>query len=537
MLCDTIFYREPLIKLVFPPPKTNFSRQSLPYVCGFYYLCRAIAGPNCGLRLCGGRQKVVFVVDIFLGQNGISLYREERAMNLEKCKSAFKAYDLRGKVPDELNEELAYRIGRVFVELLGAKKVVVGRDARLSGESILGALTEGLTDAGCAVADIGLCGTEMVYFATTFLKADGGVMVTASHNPKEYNGMKFVREGSRPISSDTGLMEIADRSIAGNFTRGVVAGREKGSVSKTGVMKDYIEHLMTYLDLKKLKPLKIVVNAGNGCAGAPLDELEKRLPFEFVKLYHQPDGHFPNGVPNPILLPNREATAAAVRKEKADLGVAWDGDYDRCFLFDEKGEFIEGYYIVGLLAEAFLRKSPGAKIIHDPRLVWNTLEIVKDMGGEAVECKSGHAFIKEKMRKVDAVYGGEMSAHHYFKDFTYCDSGMLPWLLAVELMCASGKPLSALVNACIAKFPCSGEVNRRVKDSAGVIVRIKEKYGRLGRLSEVDGVSVEFDQWRFNVRISNTEPVVRLNLETRGDRALMEEKTSELLSVIGGDPE
>jgi phosphomannomutase len=302
------------------------------------------------------------------------------------------------------------------------------------------------------------------------------------------------------------------------------------------VMNDYIEHLLGYLDLGALKPLKIVANVGNGCAGAPLAELEKRLPFKFVKLHERPDGHFPNGVPNPILPQNQEETANAVKMEKAALGVAWDGDYDRCFLFDEKGEFIEGYYIVGILAEAFLRKSPGAKIIHDPRLVWNTLETVKNLGGEAVECKSGHAFIKEKMRKVDAVYGGEMSAHHYFKDFTYCDSGMLPWLLITELMCLSGKPLSGMANACIAKFPCSGEVNRRVEDGSATLAKIKEKYGKLGKVEEVDGISVEFEKWRFNVRMSNTEPVVRLNLETRGDRALMEEKTAELLAAIGGDP-
>jgi phosphomannomutase len=458
-------------------------------------------------------------------------------MDLTKCRSAFKAYDLRGKVPDELNEELAYRIGRVFANLLSAKKVVLGRDARLSGESIQNALAQGLTDAGCSVLDIGLCGTEMVYFATAFLQADGGVMVTASHNPKEYNGMKFVREGSRPISSDTGLMEIADRALSGSFTRGAEKGRKKGLVDKVDVMGDYIGHLLSYIDPGVLKPLKIVANAGNGCAGAPLEQLEKRLPFKFVKLHSQPDGNFPNGVPNPILPQNRAETAAAVKREKADLGVAWDGDYDRCFLFDENGEFIEGYYIVGILAEAFLRKTPGARIIHDPRLIWNTLETVRKLGGEAVECKSGHAFIKEKMRQVDAVYGGEMSAHHYFKDFTYCDSGMLPWLLITELLCASGKSLSEMVNECIAKFPCSGEVNRRVKDGPGVIARIKEKYAGLGKVEEVDGISLEFDKWRFNVRISNTEPVVRLNLETRGDRALMEEKTAELLAVIGGDPE
>lgn len=456
-------------------------------------------------------------------------------MDLERCRKAFKAYDLRGKVPDELDTELAYRIGRVFADFLHADKVVVGRDARLSGEDMAEALSEGLTDAGCDVLDIGLCGTEMVYFATTFLGASGGIMVTASHNPKEYNGMKFVREGSRPISSDTGLMDIADRSIGGVFAH--EAQGKKGKVEKVPIMDEYINHLLTYIDTDKLQPMKVVANAGNGCAGAALDRLEEHLPFDFVKINHQPDGNFPNGVPNPILVHNRAVTADAVLKAKADFGVAWDGDFDRCFLFDEKGEFIEGYYIVGLLAESFLRKVPGAKIIHDPRLIWNTLEIVEKMGGEAVECKSGHAFIKEKMRAVDAVYGGEMSAHHYFKDFTYCDSGMLPWLLVAELISINKKPLSELVKERMERFPCSGEINRRVDDGNKVLALVKEKYGQEGTLEEVDGVSVEFDKWRFNVRISNTEPVVRLNLETRSDEKLMRDKTNELLSLIGGEPE
>ncbi len=458
-------------------------------------------------------------------------------MDLSNSKKAFKAYDLRGKVPEELNEELAYRIGRVFKTFLNAKTVVVGRDARLSGESIAKALIEGLTDAGCNVTDIGLCGTEMVYFSTTFLKADGGIMVTASHNPKEYNGMKFVREQSKPISSDTGLMQIAEKSIEGIFKHEVEKGLVKGTVTNIDMMKDYTDHLMSYVDKSKLKPLKIVVNAGNGCAGAPLDVLEKQLPFKFIKIFHQPDGNFPNGVPNPILMQNREATAQFVLKEKADLGIAWDGDYDRCFLFDEKGEFIEGYYIVGLLSEAFLRKTPGAKIIHDPRLTWNTLEIVETLGGCAVECKSGHAFIKEKLRQVDAVYGGEMSAHHYFKDFTYCDSGMVPWLLITELLSISNKPLSELVNERIKKFPCSGEINRKVDNSSEIIAQLKEKYASSGKLNETDGVSIEFDLWRFNVRTSNTEPVMRLNLETKGDLKLLQEKVDEILAIIGGQPE
>ena len=457
-------------------------------------------------------------------------------LSLESCRKAFKAYDLRGKVPEELNEELAYRIGRVFADRLSAKRIVVGRDIRLSGQSIATALSEGLTDGGCDVLDIGLCGTELVYFATTFLQADGGIMVTASHNPKEYNGMKFVRQGARPISSDTGLLDIADRSIGGDFVHAVAAGKEKGQVLRQAIMADYIKHIASYVNKNSLKPLKIVVNAGNGCAGAALDELAKELPFEFVRINHQPDGNFPNGVPNPILLENQAATANEVRRQKADFGVAWDGDYDRCFLFDENGEFVEGYYIVGLLAEAFLRKVPGAKIIHDPRLVWNTQEIVASLGGEAVECKSGHAFIKEKLRLVDAVYGGEMSAHHYFRDFTYCDSGMLPWLLVAELVCVSGKSLSELIKGRIDRFPCSGEINRLVADGSKVLGMIEEKYGKAGKVDYTDGISVEFDNWRFNVRLSNTEPVVRLNLETRSDRELMEEKTKEVLTLIGGKP-
>jgi phosphomannomutase len=362
-------------------------------------------------------------------------------------------------------------------------------------------------------------------------------MVTASHNPKEYNGMKFVREGSRPISSDTGLFEIRDRAFSGTISKGVAQGKSRGGYATADVMADYVEAILKYVDIDKLKPFHIVANAGNGCADAALSALAAGLPFQITKLFEQPDGHFPNGVPNPILLPNQKVTTDKVLATRADFGVAWDGDYDRCFLFDENGIFIEGYYIVGLLARVFLQKTPGAKIIHDPRLVWNTLEVIRELGGVAVESKSGHAFIKEKMREVDAIYGGEMSAHHYFRDFTYCDSGMLPWLLIAELMSVSGQKLSSLVDACIEQFPCSGEINRRVEDGAAVVSKLKEKYGKKGQMSEVDGVSVDFGQWRFNVRVSNTEPVVRLNLETRGDKALLAAKTQELLAEIGGVPD
>lgn len=449
---------------------------------------------------------------------------------MELKRTAFKAYDIRGKFPEEVNEELAYRIGRSYVDLFHAKKVAVGHDIRLSGKDIRNALVLGLTEAGCDVVDIGMCGTEMIYFATAHLKLDGGIMITASHNPKDYNGMKLVREEARPISADTGLKDIENMAIAGSFksTEGVAFGK----IAYVDIMDDYIEHLLTYVDLKSLKPLKVVVNAGNGAAGPVLDRLEKVLPFEFIKIYNEPDGNFPNGVPNPILFENREATAKVVRKHHADVGIAWDGDFDRCFLFDEKGGFIEGYYMVGFLAQAFLSKNPGAKIIYDPRMIWNTIELVEGAGGEAVMCKSGHAFIKEKMRNVGAVYGGEMSAHHYFKDFSYCDSGMITWLLVVELMCKANKSLSSLMAERMERYPISGEINNTVKDGKAVLAALEEKYGKEGKVVKVDGLSVDFPEWRFNVRISNTEPVLRLNVEVRQDKALLKEKTEELLEII-----
>lgn len=448
---------------------------------------------------------------------------------MELKRTAFKAYDIRGKYPDEVNEELAYRIGRVFADIFKSKKVAVGNDIRLSGPEIKAALVRGLTEMGCDVVDIGQCGTEMIYFATYFLKLDGGIMITASHNPKDYNGMKLVREGARPISADTGLKEIEDKVIAGDMGK---VSDTKGTVQKKDIMAEYVEHILGYVDKKTLKPLKVVVNAGNGAAGPVLDVMEKYLPFEFVKINNKPDGNFPNGVPNPLLMDNREATAKAVRESKADVGVAWDGDFDRCFIFDEKGNMIEGYYIVGFLAKAFLEKVPGAKIIYDPRLIWNTIEIVKDAGGVPIMCKSGHAFIKEKMRKENAVYGGEMSAHNYFRDFTYCDSGMITWLLVVELMSKAGKPLSEILAERMQRYPISGEINSTVKDAKAVMKKMEELYAPSGQVDKTDGLSVSYDNWRFNLRISNTEPVIRLNVESRGDKKLLDAKTKELLDVI-----
>lgn len=448
-------------------------------------------------------------------------------------RDAFKAYDIRGRVPDELNEEIAYRIGRSFATLFSARSIVVGRDVRLSSEKLVKALVHGLTDMGCNVIDLGLCGTEMVYFGAFHLPVDGGIMVTASHNPMDYNGMKLVGKGARPISGDSGLRALEDLVVTGDFSAQKCIGIRKGTYKSYDIMKEYIQHLLTYVDVAKMRSLKVVVNAGNGCAGPIIDALEGCLPIEFIKVHHEPDGTFPHGIPNPLLVENREATARAVRENNADFGIAWDGDFDRCFLFDEQGQFIEGYYIVGFLAQAFLRRNPVAKIIHDPRLTWNTMEMVTEAGGIPVLCKTGHAFIKERMRQEDALYGGEMSAHHYFRDFAYCDSGMIPWLLVVDNMSTDGKPLSKLVAARIAKFPVSGEINRRVSDGKEVLRVIEARFALEGAVVDrTDGLSVEFPTWRFNVRISNTEPLLRLNVESRGDAQLLDEKTKELLAVI-----
>ena len=446
------------------------------------------------------------------------------------CTEAFGAYDIRGIYPQTINEEIAYRIGRFFPNLFNAKKVVVGNDIRLSGPTLKKALIEGLTESGCDVIDIGQCGTEMIYFATAHLKLDGGVMITASHNPKEYNGMKFVRQEARPISGDTGLRDLEKQVADGELP---AEAEVIGKVEPLDITEDYVKHILSYVEAEKLKPLKVVVNAGNGAAGPILDVMEKYLPFELIKIHHQPDGNFPNGVPNPLLPENRETTAKAVRESGADAGVAWDGDFDRCFMFDEQGNFIEGYYMVGFLAKAFLQKNPGEKIIYDPRLTWNTEELVKENGGVPVISKSGHAFIKEKMRAENAIYGGEMSAHHYFRDFAYCDSGMIPWLLVLELLSqAAGKTLSDLMKERMESYPCSGEINSKVKDADEVLARIEAEYGPLGKVTKTDGLSVEYDNWRFNLRKSNTEPVIRLNVETRQDISLMKTKTEELLNKI-----
>jgi len=447
--------------------------------------------------------------------------------------SGFKAYDLRGRIPSELNDQVAYRVGRAYAEFVKPRKVIVGRDIRLSSEELSKALEQGLLDSGVDVHDIGLCGTEVVYYATFAYGMDGGIMVTASHNPPDYNGMKFVRDGSRPISGDNGLQDIRAIAEAGEFTKAARVG-DRFAID---AMPGYVEHLLSYVDRPRLKPLKIVVHAGNGGAGLIVDKLEPYLPFQFIKVQHEPDGRFPNGVPNPMLPENHRVPVEALKKHGADIAISWDGDYDRCFLFDEHGGFIEGYYIVGLLASVFLARQPGSAIVHDPRLTWNTLDIVRAGGGKPVLSKSGHAFIKQKMRDVDAVYGGEMSAHHYFRNFSYCDSGMIPWLLVTQIMSETGKTLSQLVGERMRLFPVSGEINRRVPDSNGTLAKVGDKYvpGAVS-VDHTDGLSVEYAQWRFNLRASNTEPLIRLNVESRGDEALTRAKTAELLELIGGTP-
>ena len=455
-----------------------------------------------------------------------------------KALTCFKANDIRGKLGEELNIDIAYRIGRAFAEYTKAKQVVVGGDIRLTSEELKVALGKGLVDGGTNVVDLGLCGTEHIYFATSFLKCNGGIVVTASHNPIDYNGMKLVREHSKPISGDTGLYDIKALAEKKQF----VKVDKKGQFSTLDITETYTNHLLSFIKIENLKsalkPLKIVVNAGNGVAGPTLDAIEaafKKLQVlvEFIKVHHQPDGHFPNGIPNPLLVENRAFTKKTVLAHNADLGIAWDGDFDRCFFFDEKGEFIEGYYIVGLLAEYFLKKNRGSNIIHDPRLTWNTIDIVEKFGGQAIQSKTGHAFIKERMRIENAVYGGEMSAHHYFRDFFYCDSGMIPWLIIAELICLKKQPVSNLVKASIENYPSSGEINHEIINPKVAMERVFKYYHNKAVLIDfTDGISMEFKFWRFNLRVSNTESLVRLNVESKSDVNLVHNKTEEVLALL-----
>ena len=455
--------------------------------------------------------------------------------------AAFKAYDIRGRVPDELNPDIAYRLGIAYAELFQPKRVALGRDIRHSSLPLLQALAQGFVARGVEVLDLGLGGTEEVYWAAQQPGVDGGIMVTASHNPMDYNGMKLVKGGAIPISGDSGLRELEARVLASD----AVAPTGAPPMTPTDYRPGYVQHLLGYVDAAKLKGLKIVVNSGNGTAGLVIDALAPHLPIDFVRVHHVPNGDFPNGIPNPLLPEMRADTIQAVRDSGAAFGVAWDGDFDRCFLFDEHGGFIEGYYIVGLLAEALLRKERAAlgpsaekpKIIHDPRLTWNTIDMVKAAGGIAVQSKTGHAFIKERMRLENAVYGGEMSAHHYFRDFAYCDNGHIPWLLVAALVAETGKTLSQLVEERQAAYPASGEINSKVADVKATIASIEARYAPSAAVvDKTDGLSCEYAEgWRFNLRGSNTEPVLRLNVESRGSSALMKAKTQELLALIGGE--
>jgi len=445
--------------------------------------------------------------------------------------TCFKAYDARGRVPDELNEDIAYRVGRAYAEFIKPRKVAVGRDVRQSSDALFAALTRGLVDSGVNVLDLGLCGTEQVYFAAFHLELDGGIMITASHNPIDYNGFKFVRECARPLSGDSGLEDIRRLAEEASFS----TPAQSGTIEACDLAEDYVEHLLGYIgDIDRLKPLKIVTNPGNGMAGPVIDLLENRLPFEFVRIHHHPDGSFPNGIPNPLLPERRGATVDAIKANGADLGVAWDGDFDRCFLFDQNGRYIEGYYIVGLLGAQLLKQHPGESIVYDPRLTWNTIDLVSENKGVPVQSKSGHAFIKETMRRVNGVYGGEMSAHHYFRDFGYCDSGMIPWLLLGEMISAQNTSLAALVDERIARYPVSGEINTEVDDPQAVLQRVFAHFADLPHeVDRTDGLGMDFGDWRFNLRASNTEPLLRLNVETRGDQAMMESRRDEMLALIG----
>ncbi len=448
----------------------------------------------------------------------------------------FKAYDIRGHLGDELTEDIAYRIGRAFGVYLKPRAVAVGGDVRPTSEALKNALARGLRDAGSRVLDLGMTGTEEIYFAAQSLDVDGAIEVTASHNPIDYNGMKLVLRGGVPISGDSGLRDIQKLVEEEEFPP--VDEDARAVVTRLNQRDAYVDHLMSYVDLTAIVPMRLVVNAGNGTAGPVIDALEDRfhkaaVPVEFIKIHHEPDGTFPHGIPNPLLPENRADTARAVVEHGADMGIAWDGDFDRCFFYDEHGDFIEGYYLVGLLGQAFLAKFPGAKIIHDPRLTWNTIDIVTGAGGVPIQSKTGHAFIKERMRAEDAVYGGEMSAHHYFREFGYCDSGMIPWLLVTELVSRKKRPLSTLVQERIKAFPASGEINLRLSHAAKALARVREQYeSEASVIDTTDGISLEFDTWRFNLRSSNTEPVVRLNVESRGDAALMQEKTAEILEML-----
>lgn len=449
--------------------------------------------------------------------------------------TCFKAYDVRGRLDEDLTEANAYRIGRAFADVMGARRVVIGRDVRPSSEGLADALAEGLMAAGVEVLDLGLSGTEETYFAVSHLEADGGICVTASHNPMEYNGMKMVQSGSAPIGKADGMADIKALAESGAFADPVAGGRR---VDMSDTRAAYVDCCLSFASTSALNPLKILVNAGNGAAGPTFDAIADALaargvPWEFIRMHHEPDGSFPNGIPNPLLPDNQPPTGEAVRRAGADLAVAWDGDFDRCFFFDHEGTFIPGEYVVGLLAEIFLSKTPGAKIVHDPRIIWSTQDVVERAGGTSIMSQCGHTNIKQVLRDTNAVYGGEMSAHHYFRDFFYCDSGMIPWLLVGELLGRRGCTLKDLVAQMAIDFPSSGEINFRVSDASAAIARVEAAYApHAVSRDETDGLSLAFPDWRLNLRSSKTEPLLRLNVEARGSAERVKRAVSDLADLI-----
>jgi len=450
--------------------------------------------------------------------------------------TCFKAYDIRGRLGEELNAGIARRIGRAFADVMGATRVVLGRDCRASSAELSQAVAQGLMDAGVEVMDLGLSGTEEMYFATAHFGADGGICVTASHNPMDYNGMKMVKRGSAPLDGPTEFLAIKALAESQDFAPAPGNGHIWQEHSARGY---YVERVLSFVDTAALRPLKIVVNAGNGAAGPTFDAIaaalaQKEAPLTFHRLHHAPDSSFPNGIPNPLLVQNRPATAQEVVATGADMGIAWDGDFDRCFLFDHKGDFVPGEYLVGLLAEAFLAKNKGATIVHDPRVIWNTQDVVARAGGRAVQARTGHAFVKQVMRDSGAIYGGEMSAHHYFRDFMSSDSGMIPWLLIIELLGRSGRSLAELIESRTAAFPSSGEINFTVTDTRAAIAEVETRFGPLAKSrDDTDGLSLSFGEWRVNLRASNTEPLLRLNVEARGQVDLVEKGVTQLRAIIG----
>ena len=452
--------------------------------------------------------------------------------------TCFKAYDIRGEIGVNIDEGIAYCIGRAVAQHFNAKSIVIGFDARETSPAFSAAVSQGAQDAGADVINIGMAGTEEMYWAVTEFGACAGIEVTASHNPINYNGMKIVKSGSQPLD-DAGDFQVI-KALAGSqeWVRVGKVGKELDCSDKA--RKAYVDRVLSFVDVKALRPLKIVVNSGNGAAGPTFDALAKRLlahgvQLDFIRVHHAPDATFPNGIPNPLLPENHAATADVVKAKAADFGIAFDGDFDRCFFFDEAGQFVPGEYVVGLLASIFLEKEAGAKIVHDPRVIWNTQDIVAQKSGVAVQSKTGHAFIKQTMRSHEAVYGGEMSAHHYFRDFAYCDSGMIPWLLIAELVSRSEHLLGNWVKDRFAAFPSSGEMNFRVADAGKAIESVLSAL-RADALSidETDGVSLAFDDWRFNLRRSNTEPLVRLNVEGKGSAKTLAAHVSTIAELLGG---